>query len=40
MALWLIQPLTEMSTSRLIGGGEEGGGAQLKCKVDNLTAIC
>jgi hypothetical protein len=35
MALWLIQPLTEMSTRNLPGGKE-----RPAPKADNLTAIC
>jgi hypothetical protein len=37
MALGSTQPLTEMSTTNLAGGGVKG---QLAHKADNLTAIC
>jgi hypothetical protein len=36
MALWLTQPLTEMSTGNLLGVK----GSQRARKADNLTAIC
>jgi hypothetical protein len=38
MALSSTQPLTEMSTKNLPGGG--GGKGRLTCKANNLTAIC
>jgi hypothetical protein len=36
MALGSTEPLTEMSTGNLPGGGGKG---QLACEADNLTAI-
>jgi hypothetical protein len=36
-SLWLTQPLTEMSTRNLPGGG---GKERATRKADNLTAIC
>jgi hypothetical protein len=38
MALGSTQPLTEMSTTNLPGGG--GGKGRPARKADNLTAIC
>jgi hypothetical protein len=42
MALGLTQPLTEMSTRNLPGGGGGRGGGKgwPACKADDLTAIC
>jgi hypothetical protein len=37
MALESTQPLTNMSTRNLLGGGGEGRPAR---KADNLTAVC
>jgi hypothetical protein len=36
MALGFTQPLTEMNTRNLLGGGQNTAGTQA----DNLTALC